>query len=88
MGKKFKQYTANISIIVKNSLVKAHDSIGMVKYYHGLLRQIYFIITTKIPSIELDLALETFFKATNDSIGPNELVPTLLIFGAYSKMTE
>ena len=28
------------------------------------------------------------FKAINDSVGPNGLVPTLLVFGAYPRMTE
>ena len=28
------------------------------------------------------------FKAINNSVGPNGLVPTLLVFGAYPRMTE
>ena len=28
------------------------------------------------------------FKAINDSIGPNGLVPTLLVFGAYPCITN
>lgn len=28
------------------------------------------------------------FKALNDSVGPNGLVPTLLVFGAYPRMTD
>jgi hypothetical protein len=28
------------------------------------------------------------FKANNDSAGPNGLVPTLLVFGAYLRMAE
>ena len=28
------------------------------------------------------------FKAINDTVGPNGLVPTLLVFGAYLQMTE
>jgi len=28
------------------------------------------------------------FKAINDSIGPNGLIPTLLVFGAYLCMVE
>jgi hypothetical protein len=28
------------------------------------------------------------FKAINDFIGPNRLVPTLLVFGAYPCMTD
>ena len=28
------------------------------------------------------------FKALNDTVGPNGLVPTLLVFGAYLRMIE
>ena len=27
-------------------------------------------------------------KAVNDTAGPNGLIPTLLVFGAYPRMTE
>ena len=88
MAKKFKQYAANMGIIVKNALVEAHHSIGMVERYHGPLRRVYSIVTSEIPGIEPDLALQMSFKAINDSVGPNGLVPTLLVFGAYPRMTE
>lgn len=32
--------------------------------------------------------LQMAVKAINDTAGPNGLVPTLLVFGAYSKMNE
>lgn len=88
MSKKFKQYAANMGIIIKNTSVEGHHSISMVKRYHGPLRQVYLIVTTEIPGIELDLALQMIFKAINDLVGPNGLVLTLLVFGAYSRMTE
>jgi len=28
------------------------------------------------------------FKVINDSVGPNGLIPTLLVFGAYPYMVE
>ena len=46
MAKEFKQYAANMDIIVKNAQEEAHHSIGMVERYHGPLRQVYSIITT------------------------------------------
>ena len=88
MAREFKQYIAKMGIIVKNTQVEAHHSIGMVERYHGLLRRVYSIITIEIPGIKLDLALQMSFKAINNSFGPNRLVPTLLVFGAYPRMTE
>ena len=69
-------------------MVEAYHFIGIVEHYHGPLRQVYSIITTKISRIEPDLVFQMSFKAINNSVGPNGLVPTLLVFGAYPIMTE
>ncbi len=68
--------------------VKAHNSIGIVERYHGPIRRAYSIITAKIPDISKDMALQMAFKAINDTAGPNGLVPTLLVYGAYPRITE
>lgn len=88
VAREFKQYAINMGIIVKNVPVEAHHSIGKVERYHEPLRRIYMIIINEIPGIEPDLALQMSFKAINDSVGPNGLVPTLLVFGAYPRMVE
>lgn len=88
MAKKFKQYAANMGIIIKNAPVEAHHSISIIKRYYEPLQQVYSIVTTKIPGIEPNLVLLISFKAINNLVGPNELVPTLLVFGAYPRMIE
>lgn len=88
IAREFKQYTANMGIIVKNIPVEAHHSIGLVERYHGPLRRMYTIITAELPGIKPELALQMSFKALNDSAGPNDLVPILLVFGAYPRMTD
>ncbi len=88
MAKEFKQYIANMGIIIVNTPVEAHHSIGIVKRYHGPLQQVYSIITTEILSIEPELALWLSFKTINDSVSPNGIVFTLLVFGAYLRITE
>lgn len=77
-----------MGIIVKNALVEIHHYISVIKRYHGSLRQVYSIITIKIPGIESDLALQMFFKAINNVMSSHWLVSTLLIFGAYPMITE
>jgi hypothetical protein len=69
-------------------LVKAHNSISIVKRYYGLIRRAYQIIVSEIPELDKDMALQMAFKAINNSAGPDGLVPTLLVFGAYLKMIE
>jgi hypothetical protein len=75
-------------ITVKTALVEIHHSIEMMKRYHDSLRRMYAIITTEISSIDPEIALQMTFKIINDSAGPDELVPTLLVFGAYPRMIE
>jgi hypothetical protein len=68
--------------------VKAHNFISIVKRYHGLIQRAYQIIVSEIPELNKDIALQMAFKAINNSAGPDGLVPTLLVFGAYPRMIE
>jgi hypothetical protein len=68
--------------------VKAHNSISIIKHYHGLIWRAYQIIVSKIPELDKDIALQMTFKAINDSAGPDGLVPTLLVFRAYPRIIE
>lgn len=77
-----------MGIIIKNILIKAHHFINMIKRYYQLLQQVYFIITTEIPSIKFNLTFQIFFKAINNLIRPHELIFTLFVFIAYFKMTK
>ena len=48
----------------------------------------YQIITVEIPDIDKDIVLQMAFKAINDTIGPNGLVPILLVFGIYPRIIK
>ena len=88
VSKEFQQYAANVGSATKGVPVEAHNSIGMVERYHEPVRRIFRIVTLEIPGIERDMALQMTFKAINDTAGPDGLVPTLLVFGAYPRLTE
>lgn len=77
-----------MGIIVKNTPVKARYFIGMVEYYHGPFSRVYSVITIEILGNEPELALWMSFKAINDLVSCNGLVPTLLVLGPYPRMTE
>jgi hypothetical protein len=62
--------------------------VGIVERYYGLIRRAYSIIIAEIPGISKDMALQMAFKAINDIVGPNRLVLTLLVYGAYPRITE
>lgn len=88
MAKEFKQFAANIRIIVKNAPVEAYHSVEMIEKYHESLRRVYFIIITEIPGIELNFAFQMSFKAMNNLIRLNELVYYSLLLAAYCKIIE
>jgi hypothetical protein len=69
-------------------LVKAYNSIGIVKRYHSLIQRVYQIIVSEIPELNKDIALQIAFKAINNSAGLNSLVLMLLVFKAYLKIVE
>jgi len=60
----------------------------MVERYYSPLRRIYYIIITELPDINKDIALQMAFKVINNFVGPNGLIPTLLVFRAYPRIVE
>jgi len=60
----------------------------MVERYYSPLQQAYQIITTEIPKISKDIALQMAFKAINDTASLEGLVPILLVFRAYPQMVK
>jgi hypothetical protein len=84
----FKQYAININIRVNIVLVETHHLIKMIKRYHEFLRRIYAIIVAKVLKINSNSILQMIFKTLNDSINFDDLIFTLLVFDAYSRMIE
>jgi len=67
--------------------VEAHWSIGKVEEYHGPLRRAFDIVTAETKgTISRSACLQMALKAVNDTAGPDGLVPTLLVFGAYPRI--
>ena len=83
-----RQNAGSQGITLKDVPIESHNSIGMVERYHGPIRRAYEIISQELPSLNKSAALQMAFKAVNDIAGPDGLVPTLLVYGAYPRMTE
>ena len=85
----FKQLASSMTIEVKDVPVESHNSVGLVERYHAPLRRAYEIIRDELKSeqhhVDRDMVLQMAVKAFNDSAGG---VPTLLVFGAYPRMTD
>ena len=82
--------TRSIAIEIKEVPVEAYNSVGLVKRYHAPLRRSYEIIQDELKDehIDKEIVLQMAVKAVNDSAGPNGIIPTLLVFGAYPRLTE
>jgi hypothetical protein len=90
----FQQYSASMAIKTKSVPVEAHQSMGIVERYHAPLRRAYQIITEEMKEndngkgITKDMILQMAIKAINDTAGPDGIVPTLLVFGTYPRMSD
>lgn len=87
VSREFRQLATSLAITIKSVPVEAHWSIGIVERYHAVLRQAYKVIMDNLEgTIKKKTALQIAVKAVNDTAGPDGLVPTLLVFGAYPRM--
>jgi len=87
----FRQLASSMSIQVKEVPVEAHNSIGKVERYHAPLRRAYEILWEELKGqkgINKYMVLQMAQKAVNDTNGPDGIVPTLLVFGAYPRIGE
>jgi len=75
---------------VKEVLVKAYNSISKVERYYILLRRLYEILQDELQDKRLDkeVILQIAIKAINDTIKPDGLILTLLVFGLYPKIID
>jgi hypothetical protein len=81
VSQKWKRFTDLSKIKLEQTGVDAHNSLGIGERYHGPLRREYHKFKKDFPSMSLELALHLAVNAMNDTMGPNGLVTSLLVFG-------
>ena len=84
----FRQLAGTMLIKVTAVLVEAHNSIRKVERYYSPIRRAFKILKAEMPGTDDNVILQIAFKAINDTAGPNGIVPTLLVFGAYLRITK
>jgi hypothetical protein len=87
-SREFKQLANSMAITAKEVPVEAHHGIGKVERYHAPLRRAYAIISNECEGTPKEIVLQMAVKAVNDTAGPNGIVPTLLVFGAYPRIND
>jgi hypothetical protein len=61
----------------------------MIERYYVLLYYVYEIIRYKPQNnTSAELALQITIKVINNLVGPDSIIPILLVFGAYPRMTN
>lgn len=77
----WKELSEENGFVLKYCGVQHHISIGVCKRYHGPLRKIFLKILDECPDMSEDLILQFAVKAMNDTISPERMVPSLLVYG-------
>jgi hypothetical protein len=77
-----------MNIKINIVFIEIHYSIEMIERYHEFFRRVYAIINAKMFEIDSNSILQMTFKTLNDSINLDDLIFTLFVFDAYSRMIE
>jgi hypothetical protein len=86
----FKANARIMAVEVEEIPVEAHNSIGKLKRYHAPLRRGFHMMAGDMrgQGVSNENILQMAVKAVNDTAGPDGLVPTLLVFGTYPRLSD
>ena len=89
-GSQFRKIFAELSAIhdvqVKRSGVQSHHSLGVGERYHKQLRDTYLKLRLDYPKVQRQVLRALVFKATNDTLGPEGIVPSALVFREFPSL--
>lgn len=82
----FEQLCAQAEIHLKHTGTESHNSLGAGEKYHGTLRTIYRKLSVDFPSVSDHTRLSCAVHAINTSMGPEGIIPCLLVFGSFPRL--
>ena len=97
VSREFRQYCSIMNIVIKSMPVEVHWSIKIVEKYHLIFRRAYLMIMKNLivtgtgmisTNIIKKMRFQMIVKAVNNTADNNDLILTLLMFGAYPRMQE
>lgn len=71
---------------MKTTGVESHNSLALGERYHAPLRRLFNKVRHAEPTLIPEMALRVAQKSLNDTMGPNGLVPTLLVYGMLPRL--
>lgn len=77
----FRESSESSSIIIQASQTEAHNALVVGEKYHALLRRVFNTIRIGDQEVRPILALQLAVNTINDKMGPDGLVPGLLVYG-------
>jgi hypothetical protein len=78
----------SIGTKIKIVPIKAYYLVGIIEWYYNIVRRAYKIIIAKIKGINKDIVLQIAFKAINDTMGLDGIVPILLVYSTLPQISE
>lgn len=85
-GERFIELVRLPDVEVTRTGVEAHSSLGLGERYHEPLRSTFRKIMKSRPDVEKSFALSLSVKAMNGTLGPEGLVPSVLVFGEFPQI--
>ena len=89
-GSQFRKLFAELSVLhevnLEKSGVQSHHSLGIGERYHKPLRDTYRKLKLDHPSMQRQVLLALAVKAMNDTLGPEGIVPSSLVFGEFPSL--
>lgn len=84
-SREWMQLCAEAGIDVDLSGIESHNAIGVGERYHAPLRRIFNRVRENSPALDAEICLKIATKAMNDTMNPEGLVPSLLVFGTLPR---
>lgn len=85
-GERFIDLAHVSNVEVNRTGIEAHAILGLGERYHGPLRSTFRKIKASRADANKRLALALSVKAMNDTLGPEGLVPSALVFGEFPQI--
>lgn len=86
-SRKWNKLADNVGVAIEITPVESSNSTGVGERIHDPLRRIYHKIHRDHPGHRKELILALAAKAMNDTIGPEGLVPSLLVFRTIPRVS-
>ena len=86
LSRKFYNNCNSLEIYVKAFPIESSNSLGLGERFHDPLRRIYIKVQEETPQLDDDLKLSLSYKAMNNTLGPEGIVPTLLVYGMMPRL--